>query len=567
MALPNPRSEQISQLITKHFSDLFSLPAMDFFLKMDKNLDAMLEHEDEFASWFLVCGEENKEELKKILTSNAIDAFEADTTNYANALESLTAKNGLRNRIIREYLKNNTHGLPAYEAEIIDAGCLIGSATDEFFLAWHENLFRTGLAKKIQAMEHESSGSGAEYLQKLGIKHQYSLYGSSESEHISYAAYVPSATEKIRLALEQLDEKLSSYSEEICSRYRKYFLALKTAYTEENLDKLDAAWEAVDVAWLSVKGGNIEPVHAMETNYMDPAHIRVMPEFRVFLRDSRYQRVQQNAELTQKNLIEDLGKLFPHLASWKNSERAMTNSSFGIYVPMIFSGADLVFKMVGQTAPCRNHLRIQYGSKISMNMESCKKRFERELFYSGTIFGKPFRDMCEQTVSPEDNLIYRVAAHEVSHAAFVSPETDERIGNATVSLLEEAKATWGLYATAKDRYDALLQKKFMLLLVMSALRYLVQANNQSSQPYYRESLMEIQLLLRAQVLQKQGDTWSFHEEKFDDFFVHIKKTYTDLVNIYDTYDAVNGKKMLLEFSVPTSETLDLQKLLSALPKN
>jgi hypothetical protein len=553
-SLSMPQLEEIQTLLPLKFETLYEKAASEFFRELDPFVNQLLTEHAAFKLWYDVLGQTKRGIIKSAVIDQDFSKISDDSPDYQTVLQLLIFKNKLRHSLIKQYLeKEKPNDLSDFEIEIIKAYCDIAEATDNIFLRWRNNLFHSKLGKKVKAMEKAEEGQGSSFIKDQKLNNQYSVYQDINGEwmQMPLAMAFPEEYGTLSNVLSNLLQRLKTWKDnDEVMRLSQYFEKLQAAFACTDLPLLDASWEAVDVAWLNVHG-RLQPVHAMEFNYVDPARIRVMPENRLLLEDILYAQVNENAKKTQDSLISDLKTIFHEKRSWGNSETAMKNSSIGVYIPIVVSGANLAFKFVGQSAPCREHIRIRHGSKISLNMQSCKDRFEREMRYTEAVFGKETKDSLFSTLTPEENISLRSAAHEVAHAAFVDEHTTERVGSGIIPLLEEAKATWGEYATIDKRIErgeltASAKEKILLLMVAANMRYLTIKHETTLQPYYNAALMELNTMIEVGLITKSEEQFSLNMDKMDAFYSAMKEMYHTMVKIYDEYDAKLAKQLLEE---------------------
>ncbi len=568
--LPIPSSHAISELAPLEWEKLMTSKVSNFFRNLDIFVNRLLTEDPQFQGWTLINGSENKDILQSALIHQDFSKIKDDSAEYESALELLMHKNKLRHIIIKHYLDTSTReisSLKEFETAILRHYCNIAEITDEIFSQWRKNLFHSELGKKIRWMEAEGEGHGAKHIKELGLTSQYGMYVVQNDSwtECSVAEHISKEYQKLDTELGSLIYTLEQFTDSEVLPYIKYFTAMKQASSCTKLSDIDSLWAEVDIAWLGIKG-RLQPVHAMEYNYIDPARIRVMPENRIIIEDESFVHVNDEAKKTQTDLIEDLKSMYSEKSSWGNSETAMRNSHVGVYVLGIYSGANLVFKFVGQSAPCRNHLRIKFGSKISLNMQSCKERFEQELKYTRAVFGEETVKHAMEKIKAEDNIGLRIAGHEVAHAAFVDDNTDSKIGFGIVPLIEEAKATWGAYATVHRRVsrnaigpEAI--EKLALLLITSNMRYLTIRGETTLAPYYNACIMELNMMLQSGLLAKNAlGNFVINNERINNFYDLLRSTFDTMVRIYDEHDATLARNLLDTLGKETPEIEEMYTL-------
>ncbi|HLD82213.1 MAG TPA: hypothetical protein VJA22_03350, partial [Patescibacteria group bacterium] len=252
--------------------------------------------------------------------------------------------------------------------------------------------------------------------------------------------------------------------------------------------------------------------------------------------------------------------------TWKQSETSMRNSHIGVYVLAIYSGSNLAFKFVGQSAPCRNDIRILHGSKISLNMQSAVDRFENELKYTEAVFGKVTKDKIRSHISPEESISLRIAAHEVAHAAFVNTETDRKIGFGILPLLEEAKATWSGVATIHQRVkrgsiDEGAVDRLLYLMITANMRYITLRGETTLRPYYTEALMGLNTMIECELISKNDNGYfTLDMQKRDIFYEKMNQLYDTIVSIYDEYNGPLAQRLLAEKTKETPKIIEMYEL-------
>jgi hypothetical protein len=454
-------------------------------------------------------------------------------------------------------------GFDAAERIVVARGLQIASIMDEVYLAWRAALVTSDLGRRLKAMGAEKA---AAWLTERGATNPYAIVVADGAGSVRQVAYAEAfATQYARLdrVLARLLAELRALPEAApAAAFRGYFEAYRRALGERDLSKLEDVWRAVDEAWMEIRGP-VQPVHAMES-YMEPARLRVDPEFRVVIADARARSVNERALVTQARLIRDLGEMFREYETFRFSRPAMESSLVFAGTTIAMSGCSLDFRLAGQIVPNRSEIRVRRGVKIFLDLKSMAIRAALMREKMARVFGW---EVAERELVDPDFLISAgilVSGHEVAHNAFVTTETDARIGKTVRALLEETKADFCgvaplLRQVARGELGNAELRRVLAWLVATSLRDLLSREQESHRPYYLKSVAYLNLMHQSGLLRQDGARWAldFAEPRVAGFFGRLEASFLRLADVYERYDRAAAKSWLNEYFVETPPILDL----------
>lgn len=423
-----------------------------------------------------------------------------------------------------------------------------------------------------QSLQEMGAENAAQWLKERDVANPYAVVyqRGDEVTQVPYAGAFKREYRQLNSILTRLRGELGglSQSDRVTDRVTamvKYFEAYQRASMQTDLQQLEGDWREVDVTWMDVHGP-LQPIHAMES-YAEPARLRVDPEFRIVIADEESRDLNDKAYTTQQRLIRDYDEVYGDYPTLRSSLRAMQNSTVLAGTTIVISGACLDFRPAGQNVPNRGDVRVEKGVKIFMDAESMNIRTAQMRKLMEAIIGKEVTD--KEFVDPNHMISagLLIAGHEVSHNAFVTPETEKRIGETLQSLIEETKAEFGILALLPKQHEkgevsSLEMRKIATNMVAESLRFLLYRNIPTIRPYYNIALASLGMLMDAGFLKKDGDRWSINQDEASvtNFFGLVTKAFNELANVYDNYDPKGAQDFSSKYFVERSKIMELQAL-------
>jgi hypothetical protein len=459
-------------------------------------------------------------------------------------------------------------GLAPYEKVLVQGGLEVAPLTDRIYFGWREHMVKSDLAKWFREIGHEEA---ADWLAKKDATNPYSVVVADGDliRQVPYADAFPKEYRALNRALSKLARNLNEFGDlPETKALVTYFESYRKASMETDLGILEERWKQVDMDWMDVQTP-IQPIHAMET-INDPAKLRVDPEFRLVMPDENAAVLTSKGQVSLQRLHRDISERFSGYETYRASQGAIANSSVMATTTLVLSGRNLDTRATGQIVPNRTEVKIAKGVKIFLDPASMEVRSAGIKKLLDVVFGAGFAE--KEYVDPDFIISGSMGTvgHEAFHPAFVTPETEERLGKASYSLMEETKADLGGIAMLPEqvrRGELTTQElRWMLTYITSkGLRYLRFSGNPSLRPYYNIALTEINMLLGSGVLQHTGDGWemNYSERAVDGFFLRANKALTEFADVYESYDKTGAQSLAGKYFRETPEILDLVTLIKS----
>lgn len=542
--------------LIKNFPELFQkLQGSEkcvFFKQLEPALNVIIQEHTDTKKLLHVLGKEHEDRVAEAVLKYDFRNIYEIKGEYTPVLKAAAKKNKLKHEIIRWRLQQPDQlGLTANEVTLIRESLAWCEAIDEVFIPWRRFMKESPIGQMLANLEEEP-GAGAEWLKKHSLDNAYSIVRKNRDVDrlVSMKEAFPTPYKKIHNALDSLLQKLQlQKKEEAIPAFLHYFEKLQMAHNNTHLEKMEKIWREVDIAWLETEG-RIQFIHGMEKNYIDPTGIRVAPSLRITIEDAQRNAVNTAARKTQQMLEKHFAQHYSHKKTWKASVEAMKKIQLQVCIPITFAGSDIEFLGVGKIVPERSDVRRKYGTKIFLDYNGMETRRNE----SRTLFQKVFGS--EGTVqyfrlSTADIITHLIAGHEIGHGAFVDDITTDALTPSLLADIEEAKSTWCGMMCAHFRYKAgEISKEIWLqlpiMLLAGNLRYLRLREESTLRPYYNATLLELHMMIKSGLIQKNSAWWSIHEKNTTAFYALLAQYHERMIDIYDQGNKKKAQKLLSE---------------------
>lgn len=506
-------------------------------------------------------GKDREQTAKDAIIRHQFSAVK-DPSEYDSLLEIGSRKQNIwRNIALDAFKRGEDLGFTPAEEAVVISGLRIAEITDRVYFAWRESLVNSELGQKFKEMGPEKA---AEFLVKKRVNNRYTIPLPGRRGDLSQKAYTDvflfeylEIDQELRLLLARL-RSLPQHDETIA--FIEYFEAYKDAMEEQDPKALRDKWEKVDYAWMEIRG-SLQPVHAME-GYMEPSLTRVDPEFRLVVADDTRKAVSGKVTENQQAIIDYSDRNFGQLKTYKASETMLEKSMVVVGTTIAMSGANLDFKIAGQTGPESAEVSLEKGSKIFLDTDTMVERERVMRRIMEGVLGKEFTD---DNFVDKDLEIFAgeyVAGHEVAHSLFYTKETKKKMGDTIYALLDETKADIAVLSVLGDNWkkgkvsDDNVQK-IMTCIVASGLRDLLYRESPAHKPYYVCAVTEFNLLIESGVLKISDGKWSVDFSNLGKFFSSVEASFKTLATIYEQYDYKEAERFIGKYSGESEHVLSL----------
>lgn len=513
-------------------------------------------------------GSDRLQVAKDAVLRHEYNSVTPGTAEYTSLLKLSHTKQEFWRAIALDALSRDDLGFDPMEHVVVRGGLRIASVFDNISLRWRQTMVNSQLGQRLQEMGAENA---AQWLKERDAVNPYAVVyqRGDEVTQVPYADAFKREYRQLNSILTKLRGELGdlSQSDRVIAMV-KYFEAYQKASMQTDLGQLEGDWREVDLTWMDVHGP-LQPIHGMES-YAEPARLRVDPEFRIVIADEESHDLNDRAYTTQQRLIRDYDEVYGGYPTLRSSLQAMQNSTVLAGTTIVISGACLDFRPAGQNVPNRGDVRVEKGVKIFMDAESMNIRTAQMRRLMGAIIGKEATD--KEFVDP-DHMISAgllITGHEVSHNAFVTPDTEKRIGvtlQSLKSLIEETKAEFGILALLPKQHErgeisSVEMRKVATHMVAESLRFLLYRDIPTIRPYYNIALASLGMLMDAGFLKKDGGRWSINQDEASvtNFFGLVTKAFSELAHVYDGYDPKGAQDFSSKYFVETPQIMELQAL-------
>lgn len=565
MAQDRLKPYRINQLPASDKQSLMGLERADFFTQTFAIADTIITQRAPYFNHLQRFGYDRQPVAHQALVTSDFSGADDSNGEFASLLKLSSQRQDIARGIALAHLTGGADlGFNPTERVVVEEGLRIASVMDQVFFGWKRLMVTSKLGKEMAQMGAEEA---SQWLTNNGLDNPYTVLsrqkGSDRISQTPYAAAFPKQYQALDEIVGRLIARLQNqHPDRETVAFEKYFQAFKDASAEINPDQLEKRWREVDWTWMDIQGP-LQPVHAMES-YAEPARLRVDPEFRVVVEDPNAQALNDQARRTQQQLIEDYLDGFSGYQTLEGSIPAMRSSMVRAISTLIMSGSNLNFRAAGQNVPNRADVRVEKGAKIFLDPVSMEFRFAQMKKLVGHVFGEDFarREFVDPGALVDGGI--EIAGHEVSHSAFVTPETDGKIGSTLVSLIEEAKADFGGIAFIPEQVQrgeiTPEQVKTMIALRLGhGLRYFLYRGNDQLEPYYNIAVMDFNLLISSGVVFKSDGKWSvdLSNDRIANYFGQVKTLFREFADTYENQDPEKAQNILTNYKKETPEVLEL----------
>lgn len=521
-----------------------------------------------FSAHAATFGSDRRQVAMDAVLRHQYDPITPVTAEYTSLLKLSRDRQNVWRAIALDALSREDLGFDPMERVVVRGGLRIASVIDDISLRWRQVMVDSELGQNLEKMGAENA---ALWLEERHVVNPYAVVyqRGDEVTQVPYAAAFTGEYKHLDSIFTTLRRELTGLPQsDRVMAMAKYFEAYQTASRQTDLQQLKKDWEKVDMAWMDVHGP-VQPIQAIES-MSEPAKLRISPEFRIVIADERSRAINDQAHITQQRLIRDYTQHYGEYPTMKFSLNAMKNSMVLAGTTIAIAGAWLDFRPAGQNTPENADVKAIKGVKIFMDPESMEIRTAKMKGLMEAIFGKEVTE--KEFTDPEFRISagLLIAGHEVAHSAFITLETENRVGKALKSLLEETKAEFGILALLPKQQEqgeisSVEMRKIAVHMVAESLRYLLVRDIPTFRPYYNIALASLGMLMKSGFLKKEGDQWQFNqnESSVTNFFGLVIKAFDELASVYDNYDSKAGQDFAGKHFIETPQIMELQALAKA----
>jgi hypothetical protein len=405
---------------------------------------------------------------------------------------------------------------------------LLARATDIFWLKWFE-----AVALPYQSLSQEEKDHYADLTGGTLAHYDYTVFdlkpGVGCADRRTWAQAFPDEISVIAGVLSITEIHTLEPS------LKKYFAALRDAYTCTDVSKLELLWTEVDIAWIKIPAScQIIPVHGMEAGYQHP--FGVSPEFRLEIRTQESRKLIEERRLgtsvyaAAMGLDEDLVTIL---------SQKLERIDISVFVGALRSGVCMNSRSSGQAVPNRQVVLAE-GGRIFLDRGAPARSAERYNYNLEKHCALAASPVFRGGITPEDILIHTIN-HEYAHPVGRTKESDAGIGGDGMKLLEEGKAT--LLGILADEWRESTDENRLRLTrttVGRVLRFMYKNDmeNHAFAAYIRENLVAANMLFESGImsLSEEGVMIDSEKAKSRVWFDALKEFNLAVIAAYQAKD-------------------------------
>lgn len=476
---------------------------------------------------------------------SVMKAIKPQSEEYTTWFQLWAGVSNFKNRVIAKYTESEAgkeHMHPAARVEYVHFG-EIAETSNDLYLRWHHDA-----AKLLTPEERRAKGFTNELATVKVVDGGYAESPWYEAFSEEVAKLVSAYRNTVRdfetlVAQSSDDEDIKLYEAKA-----RYYEAVAAAYQASNLE----AFKKADTLLPGQNLGRTDmPVHIHTIEYgygKDP--IQRAPETHLRYPDDNAVEINQMALRTREDMIRELKKLLAageYSAGTANSLNLVKMTTY-LATHFLGSGFGLDFLAAGQLLPNEEECRVNGGISVTLNKDGMPKRVLQ------------FHDAFEAMVGMETAQKYLprgkvdldimsgfiIASHEFGHNVALTAETLKRLGKSFVSeYIEEWKATtggmvlaeWRTFNSSEQANQVTMDdlKKSVVQHIAGAGRYATGRASSSAKPYFRKSVMLMNVAEEVGVVVKGENGWDLDlaEDKIKAFYAKLDAQYLHVLDIYD----------------------------------
>lgn len=359
---------------------------------------------------------------------------------------------------------------------------------------------------------------------------------------VPYARFFENEILRLEFAFESMIEKLRVFAQnEEEFAYIEYFEKLKNAFCEKENERVIAAWQEAEFAWMRVKSP-LQVGHPLEY-YEDQYTHAVALEWDIRLSDASEfngQEFAQNIKKTFLRIYENIGIEDENLR--KEVCENIDKTQLYICLPMIYYGAELKGLFSAQVVPNDEFVSSKAGKKIFAFLNFVYENSKTKPFMkmASEIFDKEFLTYGRDILFYNEKLwkrIYEISTigHEYGHIFFIAKDSEKLMNQSGFfKNIEEYKATCGGLVNFFYHEEEELKMPVFHELIKRAVGLIAWQKVEEVKAYYTEGLIHLCLLFQSGVLEFKQENLKidFSTQAYEAFKKLCLQTYHALAKHY-----------------------------------
>ncbi len=460
--------------------------------------------------------------------------------------------------------------LPEFYLKIFQHTHKIGVLYSTLFLKWNRALlFETNrsLETKFDNNQDEINAFIEENkLMDMGHRGEsadrtYSILVQEGDLYISksYGEIFPDEVGAIIEAYDEFIADLEQSEDDVFNRktaYIEYFRAIQTAWKQQDVNQLVAAWSEVDVKWMAIDTP-VQPGHPIEY-YEDKYRRAVSIEFDMRLVDPSLfeSEVAADIENMYEGMYDEIGREnFPE--SYEFSKNNQKQVQLYIWAPVLAYGSFLCGAYSAQVVPNDDEVSKIHWKKIfafpKYVLEA--QRSAPKMKLDSTMISETILQKYREFLDGPDEQYYKIydietIGHEFGHTLWLTPGSEISMWKTgLLKNIEEFKATAGWLVAHFLKWESDLDEKVVVTHLMRSIKIMRYREVEDILPYYCECLIHLHILFESGIIWYEN--WKIELYCNDQNLVALREMYIGVYTqeIFTYLNQMDAGNFLFEFVV------------------
>ncbi len=331
----------------------------------------------------------------------------------------------------------------------------------------------------------------------------------------SYREVFPSEVGAIIDWYNEFIADLEKSADEIFDRkmaYIEYFKAIRSAWKEQDVNKLVDAWCEVDIKWMAIDTP-VQPGHPIEY-YEDKYRRAVSIEFDMRLADPSLftSQVAADIENMYEGMYDEIGReSFPE--SYSFSKNSMQKVQLHIWAPVLAYGSFLCWAYSAQVIPNDDEVSKIHGKKIfafpKYVLEA--QRAAPKMLLDSKMISENILEKYKKFLDGPDENYYKIydietIGHEFGHTLWLSPGSEVKMWKKGLfKNIEEFKATAGWLVAHFIKGASELDEEIVVTHLMRSIKIMRYREVEDILPYYCECLIHLHILFESWIVSYENN--------------------------------------------------------------
>jgi hypothetical protein len=389
----------------------------------------------------------------------------------------------------------------------------------------------------------------------------YSILISEGDSHVSksYGEIFPEEVWTIISAYDEFITDLEKSEDEVFDKknsYIEYFTAIKNAWSQQDVNKLVAAWSEVDVKWMAIDTP-VQPGHPIEY-YEDKYRRAVSIEFDIRLVDPSLftSQVAADIENMYEGMYDEIGREnFPE--SYEFSKNNQKQVQLYIWAPVLAYGSFLCGAYSAQVVPNDDVVSKVHGKKIfafpKYVLEAQKSAPRMKL--DSKLISEEILEKYRKFLDGREEDYYKIydietIGHEFGHTLWLTPWSEVKMWETgLLKNIEEFKATAGGLVAYFLKWASDLDEAVVVTHLMRSIKIMRYREVEDILPYYCECLIHLHILFASGII--SFESWKIELHMHEQNLTALREMYIWVYTqeIFTYLNQMDAGNFLFEFAL------------------